>query len=252
MRKPMIAGNWKLNKTIAEARELSGALAQCLANFHDVDIVIAPVFTALTAVAETVKNTPIKLAAQNCYPEETGAFTGEVSPLMLKDAGCEYVIIGHSERRQLLGESDSFINQKMHKALEAGLKPILCVGETLQERETDQTLEVLTTQVKGGLASLSAEQMADVVIAYEPVWAIGTGKTATDEQAQEAHSFIRGLLQGLFTQEVSFNTRILYGGSVKPSNVDGLMAMDDIDGALVGGASLKAEDFIRLVRFEKV
>lgn len=251
MRKPMIAGNWKLHKTIAEACELSSSLAKCLANFEDVDIVIAPVYTSLTAVAETIKNTPIKLAAQNCYPQETGAFTGEVSPLMLKDAGCDYIIIGHSERRQLLEESDTFINQKMIKTLETGLKPILCVGETLQERESDQMLEVLTAQIKGGLANLSATQMADVVIAYEPVWAIGTGKTATDEQAQEAHSFIRGMLQGLFTQDVAMQTRILYGGSVKPTNVDGLMAMDDIDGALVGGASLKAEDFIRLVRFEK-
>jgi len=251
MRKPMIAGNWKLNKTIAEACALSGDLAKCLANFDEVDIVIAPVFTSLSSVAEVIKDTPIKLAAQNCYPEETGAFTGEVSPLMLKDVGCEYVIVGHSERRQLLEETDAFINQKIIKTLETGLKPILCIGETLQERENGDMLDVLTAQVKGGLANLSATHMADVVIAYEPVWAIGTGKTATDEQAQEAHSFIRGLLQGMFTQEVAFATRILYGGSVKPSNVDGLMAQDDIDGALVGGASLKAEDFIRLVRFEK-
>lgn len=251
MRKPMIAGNWKLHKTIAEACELSEALAQNLADVEDIDIVIAPVFTSLSPVAATIRNSPVKLAAQNCYPEETGAFTGEVSPLMLKDAGCEYVIIGHSERRQLLEESDTFINQKMIKALEAGLKPILCIGETLQERETDQMLDVLTTQIKGGLANLSATHMAEVVIAYEPVWAIGTGKTATDEQAQEAHSFIRGLLQGMFTQEVALSTRILYGGSVKPTNVDGLMAMDDIDGALVGGASLKAEDFTRIVKFEK-
>jgi triosephosphate isomerase (TIM) len=251
MRKPMIAGNWKLNKTIADACELSSALAANLADVEDVDIVIAPIFTALNPVAETINNSPVKLAAQNCYPEETGAFTGELSPAMLKDAGCDYVIIGHSERRQLLEETDAFINQKMLKTLETGLKPILCIGETLQERETDLMLEVLSTQVRGGLANLSAEQMADVVIAYEPVWAIGTGKTASDEQAQEAHSFIRGLLQGMFDQEVAFATRILYGGSVKPTNVDGLMAQDDIDGALVGGASLKAEDFIRLVKFEK-
>ncbi|MBE9486439.1 MAG: triosephosphate isomerase, partial [Chloroflexi bacterium] len=158
---------------------------------------------------------------------------------------------GHSERRQLLDETNLFINRKLLKTLEAGLQPIFCIGETLHERESDQMLEVLTEQVKGGLANLTAEQMENVVIAYEPVWAIGTGKTATDEQAQEAHSFIRGLLQGLFSQEVALATRILYGGSVKPNNVDGLMAMDDIDGALVGGASLKAEDFIRLVRFEK-
>ncbi len=251
MRKPLIAGNWKLHKTLSEAKELAGSLAANLSDVTEVDVVIAPVFTALTSVAEVIQSSPLKLAAQNCYPVETGAFTGEVSPALLKDAGCEYVIIGHSERRQLLDETDHFINLKLIKALEAGLKPILCIGETLQERETDQMLEVLTTQIKGGLANLSATHMAEVVIAYEPVWAIGTGKTASAEQAQEAHSFIRGLLQGLFTKEVALATRILYGGSVKPNNVDGLMAMDDIDGALVGGASLKADDFIRLVRFEK-
>ncbi len=251
MRRPMIAGNWKLHKTLAEADELAGSLATELRDFAAADVVIAPVFTALSSVAKTVQGSAVKLAAQNCYPAETGAFTGEVSPLLLKDAGCEYVIIGHSERRQLIEESDHFINQKLIKTLEAGLKPILCIGETLQERESDQMLEVLTSQVKGGLANLSASHMADVVIAYEPVWAIGTGKTASDEQAQEAHSFIRGLLQGLFTQEVAAATRILYGGSVKPNNIDGLMAMDDIDGALVGGASLKAEDFLRIVQFEK-
>jgi len=251
MRKPLIAGNWKLHKTLNEARDLASSLAENLADVEAVEIVVAPVFTALTTVAAEIKSSPVKLAAQNCYPEETGAFTGEVSPLLLKDAGCEYIIIGHSERRQLMGETDHFINQKLIKVLEAGLKPILCIGETLQERETDQMLEVLTTQVKDGLANLSATHMANVVIAYEPVWAIGTGKTASNEQAQEAHSFIRGLLQGVFTPEVALSTRILYGGSVKPNNVDGLMAQDDIDGALVGGASLKAEDFIRLVRFEK-
>lgn len=251
MRKPLIAGNWKLHKTLAESTELANSLVSCLKNFTEVDIVIAPVFTALSSVAKVIKGSAVKLAAQNCYPEETGAFTGEVSPMLLKDAGCEYVIIGHSERRQLLAETDHFINQKLIKVLEAGLKPILCIGETLHERESDQMLDVLSNQIKGGLANLSATHMAEVVIAYEPVWAIGTGKTATDEQAQEAHSFIRGLLLGLFTLEVSEATRILYGGSVKPNNIDGLMAMADIDGALVGGASLKAEDFIRLVRFEK-
>ncbi|NOQ50815.1 MAG: triose-phosphate isomerase [Desulfuromonadaceae bacterium] len=251
MRKPMIAGNWKLHKTLTETKELAARLADELADIDTIDIVIAPVFTSLTTAAEAIKGSAVKLAAQNCYPEETGAFTGEVSPSLLKDAGCEYVIIGHSERRQLLDETDLFINRKLLKTLDAGLQPIFCIGETLQERESDQMLEVLTEQVKGGLANLTAEQMENVVIAYEPVWAIGTGKTATDEQAQEAHSFIRGLLQGLFSQEVALATRILYGGSVKPNNVDGLMAMDDIDGALVGGASLKAEDFIRLVRFQK-
>lgn len=251
MRKPMIAGNWKLNKTLTEAKELATSLASGCQDIDDREIVIAPVYTALASIAEVIKKSPVQLAAQNCYPEETGAFTGEVSPLFLKDAGCEWVILGHSERRQLLEETDQLINQKMLKALDTGLKPIFCIGETLQEREKDQMLEVLSQQVKGGLANLTTEQMAEVVIAYEPVWAIGTGKTASDEQAQEAHSFIRGMLQCLFNQQVANETRILYGGSVKPGNVDGLMAQDDIDGALVGGASLNAEDFLRIVKFKK-
>ena len=250
MRTPMIAGNWKLNKTIAESRELASQLAKNLSDIENREVIIAPVYTALATVAEIVKDSPIQLSAQNCYPETSGAFTGEISPDFLQDAGCQYVIIGHSERRQLMGESDTFINQKLLKVLATGLKPILCIGETLQERENDQMLEVLNQQIKGGLANLTAAQMTTVVIAYEPVWAIGTGKTATAAQAEEAHAFIRGLLQGLFNQEVANRTRILYGGSVKPNNVDELMAQKDIDGALVGGASLKAEDFIRIVRFE--
>lgn len=251
MRIPIIAGNWKLHKTLAEAKHLAIELALELKDVSDREIVISPVFTALTTVAASIDNSPLKLAAQNCYPAQTGAFTGEVSPELLKDAGCSYIIAGHSERRQLLEESDQFINQKAHEILSSGLRVILCIGETLQERESDQMLEVLTRQVKAGLQGISPEQMTDVVIAYEPVWAIGTGVTASDDQAQEAHAFIRGLLQGLFDQEVAAATRILYGGSVKPNNVDGLMAQEDIDGALVGGASLKAEDFIRIVKFEK-
>ncbi len=250
MRRPFIAGNWKLHKTLAESRDLAQQLFVGTADVKDRDIVIAPVFTALAAVTQIVGDTHIGLAAQNCYPADQGAFTGEVSPALLKDAGCGYVIIGHSERRQLFAETDEFINQKVHKCLETGLNPILCIGETLEERETDQMLEVLTRQVKGGLAGLTAGQMEQIVIAYEPVWAIGTGKTATDEQAQEAHSFIRGLVQGLFTPEVAAAVRILYGGSVKPGNVDGLMAQADIDGALVGGASLNAEDFLRIIKFQ--
>ncbi len=249
MRRPLIAGNWKLHKTLAEAKELAQQLVSGTADIDDREIVIAPVFTALASVAETTKSSSVQVAAQNCYPVASGAFTGEVSPELLKDAGCSFVIIGHSERRQIFGETDEFINTKVVKSIETGLKPILCVGETLDERESGDMLDVLTRQIKGGLAGLSTEQMADVVIAYEPVWAIGTGKTATDEQAQEAHSFIRGLVQGLFNPYVAQSTRILYGGSVKPGNVDGLMAMDDIDGALVGGASLKAEDFLRIIRF---
>ncbi|MEA3362714.1 MAG: triose-phosphate isomerase [Thermodesulfobacteriota bacterium] len=250
MRRPLIAGNWKLNQTLAESKELANQLASNLADIADRDIVIGPVFTALATVSEIIKNSPIQLAAQNCYPQTTGAFTGEVSPTLLQDVGCNYVIIGHSERRQLMGETDSFINQKLLKILEAELRPILCIGETLQERENNQMLEVLKRQVKGGLDNLTATQMADIVIAYEPIWAIGTGKTATNEQAQQAHSFIRDLVREIANQEVADRIQILYGGSVKPDNVDGLMAQDDIDGALVGGASLKAEDFIRIVRFE--
>lgn len=250
MRTPVIAGNWKLNKTLDEAKQLATDLVAGLKDVEGREIVIAPIFTALTSVAEIVGGSNVGLAAQNCYPSGSGAFTGEISPEMLEDCGCNYAILGHSERRQLLGEDDAFINSKVHKVLESELQVILCIGETLEERESDQMLDVLTTQVKNGLAGVSAEQMARIIIAYEPVWAIGTGKTASDDQAQEAHAFIRGLLQGLFTAEVANATRILYGGSVKPGNVDGLMAMEDIDGALVGGASLKAEDFIRLVKFE--
>ena len=250
MRRPIIAGNWKLNLTITESKQLAQQLVNHLAGVADRDIVIAPVFTALTSVAEIIEKSPIQLAGQNCYPQTTGAFTGEVSPKLLRDSGCHYVILGHSERRQLLGETDSFINQKLLKALEADLKTILCIGETLQEREDQQMLEVLSRQIKGGLANLTEAQMAEVIIAYEPIWAIGTGKTATTEQAQQAHAFIRKLVQELFSSEVAAATRILYGGSVKPDNVDGLMAEEDIDGALVGGASLKAEDFSRIVRFE--
>lgn len=251
MRKPLIAGNWKLNKTITEAKELAGALATSLADVNDTDIIIAPIFTALDSVSSIVKDSPVQLAAQNCYPQETGAFTGELSPSMLKDAGCSAIIIGHSERRQLMGETNLQINLKVKKTLETGMLAILCVGETLEERESGEMLEVLTAQVTGGLEGLTAEQMKNVVIAYEPVWAIGTGKTASNEQAQEAHSFIRGMVQGLFDPETSAACRILYGGSVKPENVDGLMVQDDIDGALVGGASLKAEDFCRIVKFVK-
>ncbi|MEJ2699805.1 MAG: triose-phosphate isomerase, partial [Desulfuromonadales bacterium] len=186
----------------------------------------------------------------NCYPENTGAFTGEVSPLLLQDVGCRYIIVGHSERRQIFGEADDFINRKVKAVIAQCLKVILCIGETLEDRESGQTLQVLQRQVSEGLKDLTASDMAQVVIAYEPVWAIGTGKTASNEQAQEAHNFVRGLLGETFGKETAEATRILYGGSVKPGNVDGLMAQPDIDGALVGGASLKAADFVRIVRFQ--
>lgn len=250
MRKPFIAGNWKLNKTIAEAKSLVAELKAAVADVDSVDIMVAPVFTALNPVSEVLSGSNILLGAQNCYPEASGAFTGELSPEILKDAGCQAVIIGHSERRQLFGEQDEFINRKVNATLAVGLTAVLCVGETLEERENGDMYDVLTTQLQGGLAGLDAEQMKNVVIAYEPVWAIGTGKTASNDEAQEVHSFLRGLLQGTIDQTTALATRIVYGGSVKPDNVDGLMAEADIDGALVGGASLKAEDFARIVRFQ--
>lgn len=251
MRRPLIAGNWKLHKSLSESRELAAGLARDLAEVTDIDIVIAPVYTSIATVADAVKGSPVSVASQNCYPEETGAFTGEVSPLLLKDAGCEYVIVGHSERRQILKEADQFINLKVKKVLDTDLTPILCIGETLEQRENDETLDILAGQLKEGLAGLSNDQMSRIVVAYEPVWAIGTGKTASDDQAQDAHSFIRGVIQGLSSPEIALACRILYGGSVKPDNVDGLMGQDDIDGALVGGASLKLEDFVRIARFKR-
>jgi triosephosphate isomerase (TIM) len=251
MRRPLIAGNWKLNKTVAESLELVNALKGEVADITDADIVVAPVFTALSKVAEALAGTNIAVAAQNCYPEKNGAFTGEVSPYLLKDVGCRYVIVGHSERRHLFGETDAFINDKIKALLNEGLSAIFCIGETLEERESGQMLEVLTTQFKEGLKNLSASDMKNVVVAYEPVWAIGTGKTASDQQAEEVHAFIRGLLQGLFDEKTAAQTRILYGGSVKPENMDGLMAQENIDGTLVGGASLKPGDFTRIIRFKR-
>lgn len=252
MRKPMIAGNWKLHKTIAEATSLVSELIPAVAANQNVEIVVAPVYTALAKVAETLGGSNIKLAAQNCYPVPQGAFTGEVSPALLKDAGCEYVIIGHSERRQLFGETDESVNSKALALAESGLGTIFCIGETLEERETGKMFDVLSRQVKAGLKDLTASQMATVVVAYEPVWAIGTGKVASDEQAQEVHAFIRKLLAELYDAQTAAATRILYGGSVKPGNVDGLMTQPDVDGALVGGASLNAEDFARIANFETI
>ncbi|NOR50332.1 MAG: triose-phosphate isomerase [Desulfuromonadales bacterium] len=250
MRKPMIAGNWKLHKTLEESSRLVAELIPDVADNRNVEIVVAPVYTSLGKVAETIAGSNIKLAAQNCYPEPQGAFTGEVSPGLLKDVGCHYVIIGHSERRQLFGETDQLINSKAHALIDAGLGVIFCIGETLEEREAEQMFDVLRRQIRLGLKNLSTEQMVDVVVAYEPIWAIGTGKTATNEQAQEAHTFIRALLAELYSKQTAKGTRILYGGSVKPGNIDSLMGQPDVDGALVGGASLKAEDFARIVNFQ--
>ncbi len=249
MRMPVIAGNWKLFKTIGESVALVNELKPLVANNKGVEVVVAPVFTALSRVSDAIAGSNIKLAAQDCFWEEEGAFTGEVAPGLLKDAGCSHVIIGHSERRQYFGETDLTVNKKAKAAIAAGLSAIVCVGELLAERESNQTFSVIETQIKGSLAGLTADDFAKIVIAYEPVWAIGTGKTASDAQAQEVHIFIRQLIARLFNQSVADAVRILYGGSVKPDNVKGLMAQPDIDGALVGGASLKAEPFAAIAAF---
>jgi triosephosphate isomerase len=246
MRTPVIAGNWKLFKKSAEAVQLVEGIIPLVKGKGGVEIIVAPVFTVLAKVGSTIAGSGIKLAAQDCYWEEEGAFTGEVSPGMLLDAGCSHVIIGHSERRQYFGETDETVNKKIKAALAAGLTAIFCIGETLAERESGKTFAVLKGQLGGGLAAIAG--LADVIIAYEPVWAIGTGKTASDAQAQEAHAFIRGEVAALYGADVAARVRILYGGSVKPENVAGLIAQPDIDGALVGGASLKADSFAALVQ----
>lgn len=250
-RKPIVAGNWKMYKTIPEAVALGNTLRSGASGILDREVVVAPPFTALAAVAKTLEGSGIALSGQNTCWENEGAYTGEISPLMLKDVGCRYVIIGHSERRHIFGERDETIARKIKAALDASLQPIFCIGETLEERETGETLAVLRRQVKEGLKLIQGADMNKVVIAYEPVWAIGTGKTATNEQAQEAHSFIRTLLEELFEKNIASDLRILYGGSVKVGNVDGLMAQPDIDGVLVGGASLEADSFLRIIKFER-
>jgi triosephosphate isomerase len=248
MRRPFISANWKMHKTVSEALGFLDDFLPRVKDVSDVDIVIAPVFTALHAVAEKIKGTNVILSAQNTFYEEKGAYTGEISPLMLKDIGCEHTIIGHSERRQYFGETDETVNKRIKAALGAGLKVIFCIGETLKEREAGNTNDVLDEQLTGGLEDIS---LNDIVIAYEPVWAIGTGVTATPEQAQEAHKFIRGKLVDMYDAESAEKTRILYGGSVKPENVKELMDCPDIDGALVGGASLKPDSFENLVKFKE-
>lgn len=237
-------------KTVAEAIDLVKKLKENLADVDAVEIVVSPPFTALAAVVAELKSSTIAVAAQNMYWEESGAFTGEVSPLMIKDIGCTHVIIGHSERRQFFGETDATVNKKVKAALKSGLVPIVCVGETLQEREFGATMKVVEKQIREGLAGLAPQEMERIVIAYEPVWAIGTGKTATSQQAEEVHQFIGTIIGDSAGDGVSRNIRILYGGSVKPDNIDELMAQPDIDGALVGGASLQADSFIRIVRFK--
>jgi triosephosphate isomerase len=249
MRKKFVAGNWKMNKTIAGAITLASELVRKLGSHEPPCLVaIAPTFIALDSVREVIKKSPIKLAAQNCHFEDDGAFTGEISASMLKAVGCEYVILGHSERRQYFGETDAIINQKVKKVLSEGLQVILCVGETLQEREAGITQTVVEAQVRGTLNGVSESEMKFITIAYEPVWAIGTGKTATPEQAEEVHCFIRDLIQSLYSPSVSENLLIQYGGSVKGSNAKDLFQMPNIDGALVGGASLKVEEFYQIIQ----
>ena len=251
MRIPVIAGNWKMFNTVGEALALVRDLKAQVADAQGVQIVVAPVFTAIHAVAGELKGSSIAVSSQDVYWEETGAFTGEVAPLMLKDAGCTYAIIGHSERRQYFGETDETVNKKVKAALKAGLIPIMCVGELLDEREAEKTMKVVEKQVKGGFAGLPSDDIAKTIIAYEPVWAIGTGKTATPAQAEEVHKAIRTLIAALAGTQVAVGLRILYGGSVKADNIDVLMGQEDIDGALVGGASLKADSFARIVKFRK-
>ena len=248
-RTPLIAGNWKMYKTNAEAVETAGRLVELVADTSGVDIMIAPVFTALDPVAKVVNGSRVDLGAQNLYWEKEGAFTGEISAAMLVSAGCRYVIIGHSERRQYFGETDETVGKKVSAAIAADLIPVFCIGETESERESGKTFSVLDKQVKDGLKEQVVDDLGSLVIAYEPVWAIGTGKTATSDQAQEAHRYIRSLVENHFGTALADGVRILYGGSVKPANVAELMAMPDIDGALVGGASLDAESFSRIVKF---
>ncbi|MBF0254147.1 MAG: triose-phosphate isomerase [Candidatus Omnitrophica bacterium] len=248
MRQRIIAGNWKLNKTITEAIELVVLLKRENFGMNPPVVVVCPVFTAITEVSEQCAGSGIKVGGQNLYWEEKGAFTGEVSGSLLKDAGCEYVIIGHSERRQFFGETDDSVNLKVKSALTQTLLPIICCGEVLEEREGNLTNQILDRHIRGAFKGVSAEDAARTVIAYEPVWAIGTGKVATPEQAQDAHAFIRNILVELYSDEVASAVPILYGGSVKPENALEILKKPDVDGALVGGASLKAGDFAGIIR----
>jgi len=247
-RKLIIAGNWKMNKTVAEALDLVNGLKRELGNVKEVDLVVCPPFTALADVTKAILDSNLRLGAQNMSEHNYGAFTGEIAAGMLKEFSVRYVILGHSERRQFQQESDALISRKAQATHAAALKPIICVGETLAEREAGQTEKVLETQVRGSLAGLTSEQMEETVVAYEPVWAIGTGRTATAAQAQEAHAFIRRVLAQMFQEPVARRVRIQYGGSVKPSNARELMSLTDVDGALVGGASLEVRSFADIVK----
>jgi len=248
MRTKVVAGNWKMNNDINSSVTLINEIKKGLNQKNlKVEVIICPPFTSLETANVLIKDTPIKLGAQNMYFETSGAFTGEISPLMLKSVGCEYVILGHSERRTIFLESNQLINKKIKSAVTNGLKPIFCIGETLEEREKGETFKVVETQIREGLADLTESELKNLIIAYEPVWAIGTGRNATPEQAEEVHKFIRDLITQIYSKEFADKLIIQYGGSVKPENSKDLMSQPDIDGALVGGACLKADSFIKII-----
>lgn len=249
MRTPIIAGNWKMHNTMSEGQKLVKDLAALVSDAKNVDIVVCPTFTALAAVAAAAKGTNIHVGSQNMHWEEKGAFTGEISAAMLQEIGVEYVVIGHSERREYFAETDETVNKRVKAVIAAGMVPIMCCGETLETREAGTTNDFVGNQIKRGLAGLTAAQVAKIVIAYEPIWAIGTGKTATSDQANEVCKFIRDTIADIFGKDAADKVRIQYGGSVKPSTIAELMAKSDVDGALVGGASLKADDFSKIVKF---
>ncbi|QDG51733.1 triose-phosphate isomerase [Persicimonas caeni] len=246
MRKPIVAGNWKMNKHIGEAQELAAGVAEGTNGFDDVEVVVGPTAICLAPVAAVIEGSNLGLAAQNMHWADSGAYTGEVSPTMIKDAGCDWVILGHSERREYFHESDKDINHKTHVAIEHDLKPIVCIGETLEEREDERTLQKVEFQVRAALAGVNKSDIKNIVIAYEPIWAIGTGKTASPEQAQEVHADIRSMIADIYGQEAADAIRILYGGSVKPHNIAEIIAQPDVDGALVGGASLEVDSFVSI------
>lgn len=248
MRKPIVAGNWKMNKTVAEAIDLANDIKRDLADCADVDVVLCPPFTALKAVSDAITGTHVDLGAQNMHWEASGAYTGEVAPGMLRELFCHYVILGHSERRQYFHETDETVNRKVKAALAANLHPIVCVGELLEDRDGGRTEAVVEKQLRGSLAGLSTREWLDVIVAYEPVWAIGTGRTASPEQAQDVHAFIRGIIKSMADEAVSQAVRIQYGGSMKPSNARELMGQPDIDGGLIGGAALEARSFVEIVK----
>jgi triosephosphate isomerase len=247
MRKKVIAGNWKMNMDIHQSQKLVSEIINGLGNDSEVEVIVCPPFTSLSEVSSLLKNTPIKLGAQNMYLEESGAYTGEISAGMLKSVGCEYVILGHSERRVIFNENDELISKKIKAALVKRLKPIFCIGESLEQKENGETIRVVSKQLEKGLEGINSEEVKNIIIAYEPVWAIGTGKTATPQQAQEVHSFIRELVAKNFSISVAENLIIQYGGSVKPDNSGELLSQKDINGALVGGACLKSDSFLSII-----